>query len=519
MSASPPDPPSGFVPAHLRRGFAATIFVVVIGGVLALEVGGGNVPFGGADEKPSLEGILSGKAQQAAEKGLQARSAAARALRPGYNELLWLLLGEATPKVLVAEPRLFEPETVKGYPPPEAAAIVAEHVALIAALDAWFRRQGVALLCLPVPNRSSFLAHRLPVRIAPPPDFTTGLVRELRRRGVRTLDVPAILAKLGEGAFLPNDSHWSWIGADAVAAGVAGLVDEDEGLRVPGTRTDILAIIREPCRYRGDLQRMLGFAADSAVDRRFTANVTRVAAVPRRAAESAAPIGDPGVALFGTSFSHSLGFGSLLAAHLRRAVEDRSLPARGPLIRLEERIRQFLGGKAKLPALIVWEFPEKHLFRRRAEFLHPLRRLVDELGGAMEYDAARADPLEYVRRDAVHVELTATPDGAIAGRPATADPGVAYILRRPIPADGRHAITWRQRVAEPGVAKVYFDTGAGFAESGARSAALAGGAAFQRLVVPVPDIPGGVVRALRIDPVNRMVPFEIADVEILRLRP
>jgi hypothetical protein len=499
--------------ARLRLAWPTLVFAAVIAAMPVFEIASG-FRLRPDELSPSREDLLTGVAAQRVERALADRSSAAEAVRPRYNEALWVAFRKTTRNVVVGTDRwLFLADEVLGFPPDGAHATVRRHADLIATFEAWLATQGAALLVLPVPNKASM--HPEKSGLVPPPGSMYGaLVAELAARGTWHVDVrPALDPALGS-TWLANDTHWSSFGACNVARLAARAIQEALPGGVPGNAIGGRIDGPLPRSHRGDLHRMLGFAEGSAVDASFLVRAEWHAGAAARGSP-AGPEPQP-VVLCGTSFSHSLQFAALLGAALDRRVTDLSVPGRGPTVTLLELARAIRAGTRTSPRVIVWEFPEKHMFLRRAEFLEPLGDFVAQVRAESGFDAASARLLDASHRRAHGLDISFEDEASLRAHAATADPSLVYELDEPLPGDGTVALSFVVRSPRPSVAKVYIDRGRGFVEEDARSARLRGGAP-ERVTVAL-DAPRPITR-VRIDPVNVPGAFEMSAPRIWRRRP
>ena len=365
-------------PTWFRLGpsfFPLVVMSLVVFVIPILEIAGGNCPGANLDPTASAAPRLSdGSLMKAIERGYAQHSICAKALRPRYLELLWLGFGQVTEKVFVGSERvLFESSIIDHYPPPGASDTVREHVRLIGSLARSLDAFGSALWVAPVPSKALVCVEQIPGRTAADPSIYPELIAGLRSERVRVVDLLEPLRSVPGGGYFRNDSHWNDQGALACAVAVRTELVRALGAEVPGAprRFDLQEHRGET--HRGDLQRMLGFHEGGWLDREFSVPRTRLEVRP-------SPI-DPSAPILvcGTSFSRSFQWQRLLAYELGRSVADGAVAGQGPMVKLQERVESSLAGREPWPRLIIWEFPEKHLFTRNQEFLVPLRALVARL--------------------------------------------------------------------------------------------------------------------------------------------
>lgn len=492
------------------------VFGIAVLGVPVVEVFHGNVPGAEALEGAALEEFLDGRLARRIENGFAERSVAAAAVRPRYQEALWILLRRTTPKVVVGKDGwLFEASNVLGGPRRDAGAAVQDHAQLIGELARWLERRGTQLLAVPVPNKWSVHPEKLPDLPEPPRSVWRDLVTGLVAEGVWTADLAGALDPARGSAFLPNDTHWSEEGCAAAAAAVAREVRARFGLETPGVPVDAFLDPVPGQVHRGDLQRMLGFAEGSAADRSFLARTTKLVARERRSgARLEAPPPGQDVVACGTSFSRSMEFPAKLAAALGRQVENRTVAGRGPTVMLLELAEAVKDGRRPPPRLVVWEFPEKHLFGRRAEFLEPLRSFVERCRAADAWTARTWSPLPVASREAVNLRLEAAGDGSVRGTPTSGDPQIIVHPGAPLRTGAGLVLGYTVRTGRPTTTKVLFDFGGGFDRAHAVVVPVGGGGEARKVLVPVAGPADAEIRRFRLDPVDAAEAFELGPLQL-----
>jgi hypothetical protein len=499
-----------------RTAFSAVVFVAFVVGVPAFELlrGGSLAKAVGPESAGAFaRGDWFRKLDAVAEE----ESYFAETGRPVYQETLYELFSATTPRVVLGrDGYLFLSETSLDYPGPDGEAKVAEIVELIGVVSAWFKARGTTLLCVPAPNKESIVPDSLPPRARVRP-MAPALLDGLRKTGVAAVDLVEAFKGSERDVYLPNDSHWSDDGVLSAANAVATLAATlfQDGL--PGDEVAFRTLRLEERDHFGDLQRMLGFRAGSAAERRFFAK-RRPLRVEALDETSSSPFDERSpIVVCGTSFSHSFPFPEATAAALHRRVVDAAVAGRGPTVKLFELAERVRSGERPPPALIVWEFPEKHVFTRPAEFLLPMRAFAATARSEALYDLAAATPLPIKGVKLKNIAAAEEAAGRVKGfgappkAGAAPDPFVVYDVDPSPPADGAFALEVVVRTEKATHVKVFLDTGEGrFDEARASRGRTQGGGAPLRLLIPV-GAPGakGSLRRVRVDPASNDAPFEI----------
>ena len=511
---------AGFVPddASARRRLipAACVFLAVVVAGPIVELVGGASPWPGAEAKPR-QGFMDGGWFRASERTLADRSVLAAVARPAYQEAVYSLFGLTNEKVVAGKDGwLFLRETSLDYPGPGGEDKVRAHAELIARLAAWWRERGTLLLAVPVPNKESLFPDRLPARAHVRPMLPT-LLDALTKAGAPFVDLRPALDPAHGLTFLPNDSHWSPLGARRAAEAVAADARARFPTGLPGPGCDAEFVVGAAGTHFGDLQRMLGFRSGSAAEKAFNAPTAWISV---RAKGDVRPIAGPdgsSVVVCGTSFSHSFGWSEMIAAAFDRVVVDATVAGKGPTLRLLELAERVRSGTSAAPALIVWEFPEKHLFTRPFEFLEPLKDFAREADASDGFDPAGAEPLAIADRRVMFVTPEVASDPVVRGVGIAAAPGgrpdphVVYTCAAPPAADGSSALEIVVRTERAATLKIFLDYGAGkFDESSAIVRRTAGANVALRCVIPIRSAEAGAaLRRVRVDPANDATPFEI----------
>jgi hypothetical protein len=246
--------------------------------------------------------------------------------------------------------------------------------AVMAAAVAWAREQGVLLLAVPAPDKSTLYPEYLPDGALPPGRAAVydTMLADLAAAGVPAIDVRAVLqaAKLAQPErllYLQRDTHWTQVARAEVAAAVARrLASERPELRLPAS--DITVHPPFPAPLLGDLAHLLGvrLLADATPESapaslRWLAETgtMRYATIGEGATLAVAPVSPPGaqVALCGSSYS--TGLAEELADALRTPVDARGVQPGGQSFRGLRTVMAAFGRDGFAPRVVVWEFVER----------------------------------------------------------------------------------------------------------------------------------------------------------------
>jgi alginate O-acetyltransferase complex protein AlgJ len=497
-----------------RLRFALAVFAMVAVGVPAYELSQGVAPGRGV-KAPTVGDLVQGRWFRAVDTRLEEEGKTADLVLPTYRELIYRAFRATTPKVVAGEDGwLFLAETSLVDHGAEGDALAAEHAALIGALARWWKAQGTTLLCVPVPNKELIASEHLPRRARARtrlPQLLAGLAAE----GVAAVDLRPALDLAAGATFLPNDSHWSGFGARRAAEAAATAATAACGGAIPGKVVGAAFHEAPPAPHRGDLQRMIGFVEGSALDRSFSVLTRWTTGV--RTDGGSLTTEEPGeIVVCGTSFSKSFAWASLTGAALGRVVTDATVAGRGPTIRLLALAERVRAGELPPPALIVWEFPEKHCFTRPQDFLEPLRVFAAAAHDESRFDSASATRLGVARRRHEEIDVASDEGDVLRGVGRASKPGerpdprVVYDLKTPIPADGASALAVDVRTERPTTLKVYLDLGDGFREATAKTLRVPGEDRPARLLIPLAGTtPDAALRRVRVDPANDDTPFAL----------
>lgn len=274
----------------------------------------------------------------------------------------YLAFREGRPGVVVGEDGwLFSKEEFEA--PIRRSADLGEAVGGIAAIRDQLAAQGVQLVVVPLPAKADIYKEHL----ADPavPELLAGLYSDFRRRlgdiGVTTIDTrrPLIEAKDTGAVFLERDTHWTPLGAAAVAEAVAGALGRRD--QADYRLTDTAPVAREGDLGKfivtGALSDAVGLGPETIVPREAISIAPAAAASDIFGAESSIPF-----ALAGTSYSANAqwSFAESLKAALGADVLNVAEEGLGPVAPMRKYLESGVLSD-RPPQVVIWEFPIRYL--------------------------------------------------------------------------------------------------------------------------------------------------------------
>lgn len=273
----------------------------------------------------------------------------------------YLTFREGRPGVVVGEDGwLFSKEEFEA--PIKRSADLGEAISGIAAIHDRLAAQGVDLVIVPLAAKADIYSEHLADQTVS--QLLAGLYTEFRQRlaeaGVRTVDTRETLleAKQAGPVFLERDTHWTPLGAAAVAGAVGAALGRDE--------TEYRLADGAPVARDGDLAKFIvtgalseavGLGAETIVPRQAVALETAAASTDIFGSDSAIRF-----ALTGTSYSANdqWSFAENLKAALGADVLNVAEEGLGPVAPM----RKYLASdtlRDTPPEVVIWEFPVRYL--------------------------------------------------------------------------------------------------------------------------------------------------------------
>lgn len=310
---------------------------------------------------PELRGFLKGEFAQELD-GLYRSELPHREVAVGWIGMArYALLNEGRDGVVAGDDGwLFSSEEFRSQNPEEIK--LAETLAYISEVQDQLATLGTDLLVIPLPAKIEIEADHSPSadQIAAMAASYDLFVQELVARGIKQVDTRPALA-LADEAFFQTDTHWTDLGAIAVAKAVA----QSEHIEI-GTET-FNRVDKEPIGFTGDLVSFV--TSDSlgpfvGLQPEFV--VPYVAEAIASEADSGALdlFGGDGplpVSLVGTSYSanENWSFVEALKLSTQQDVLNYAKEGLGPVAPMHDYLETLDPSEA--PPLVLWEFPVRYL--------------------------------------------------------------------------------------------------------------------------------------------------------------
>ncbi|WP_271410971.1 alginate O-acetyltransferase [Pseudomonas sp. Q1-7] len=339
----------------------ATSFGGLIAG-LSLWSLNGLLDFSVAEGTPVLNGTLAQAFETHYDEEFPAK-------RLGTN--LWALLdyglfGEGRQGVIIGQDGwLYSNEEFD--PVADGSRHMRDNLALVQGVRDALAQRDIQLVLAIIPSKSRLYPEH--VGEATPTALRQDLYERfrgaVRKAGITAPDLLATLedAKNQGQVFLRTDTHWTPMGAEAVAGRLGQAVGEAMTLR--GSPQQYLTEIEGHEDYKGDLTRFLPLEplfedlmpAPDQLQKRTTRRQDDAVGDDALFAESDVP-----VALVGTSYSANdkWNFAGALRQALQRDLVNHAEDGHGPILPM---LRYLQSDELKnaAPQLVIWEFPERYL--------------------------------------------------------------------------------------------------------------------------------------------------------------
>ncbi|MCY1290389.1 putative alginate O-acetylase AlgJ [compost metagenome] len=309
--------------------------------------------------------LLNGRLAHAFEKHYDAEFPVKRLGTNLWAALDYTLFDEGRPGVVIGKDGwLFTDEEFKPAP---SATQLDDNWALIRGVQQELERRGVKLVLAIIPAKSRLYPEYLGRE--QPAALHAALYRDFLNRARQSgMAAPELLETLRQAkdngqVFLRTDTHWTPLGAEAVAQRLGAAIRAGEGRDLP--QQDFVTETGKPAAHKGDL---LSFLPLDPLFSELLPQADQLEARKTHAADDAAGadlFGDsaqPQVALVGTSFSANprWNFAGALKQALSADLINYAKDGKGPLDPMLE-LLQDEGFRQKPARLLVWEFPERYL--------------------------------------------------------------------------------------------------------------------------------------------------------------
>ena len=487
--------------------------LAVVFGAPAYEVIGGNWPTAGLTGQLTVESVLTGGAAKEVEAALEKNALLSEAMRPPYNELMYLSLGVVSPRVVVGPDNwLFFASRTGGLPRAAMKRLV-QTCKEIATLIRWLEANGTHVIFEFIPRKQSLYPEQLPDNLNPPfePVYPE-LVAAMRAAGLDVLDLSHALGPAEGIFFLTNDDHWNHEGsrrsAEAVAARITELYPDGD---IPGTPVEAELRTTEVYRYAGNLVDMLGFRTEGFLHERFSVDRARIFSFPPGSSKPWVGTQEPQpITVVGTSFSAGFHTTSLLVGLLERQVEDRSKSGLAGGYRMADLCRELLLGQREFPEVLVWEFPEDFLVRMPTYLVEPLKS-VTEIADGFPYTEHE---LPVAERTVQGIRISQEDETGLSGTVIARGSEIVYRLTRPVPGDGSAVLAFPLLVSGRGEQLTRWDTSGEPGSGGRRKTTLNNSRYPHYIIVSLKTADGKPVRRIRITPFDRFGRFHMGPPEL-----
>ncbi|MDH4869492.1 alginate O-acetyltransferase [Pseudomonas sp. BN515] len=311
--------------------------------------------------------VLDGKLAQAFEKRYDDQFPIKQLGTNLWALLDYKLFGEGRQGVVIGQDGwLYSDEEFD--PVAEGNRHVRDNLALIGGVRDELAKHNVELMLAIIPAKSrlypEYVGETTPTALRQ--DLYERFRGVARKAGILAPDLLATLeqAKDNGQVFLRTDTHWTPLGAEAVAGSLGKAVGEAMSLR--GTPQQYVTEIQGEDAYKGDLTRFLPLdplfenlmpAPDQLQKRSTRSQSEGSAGDDALFAESDVP-----VVLVGTSYSANdkWNFAGALRQALQRDLVNHAEDGHGPILPMLKYLKSDELKDAP-PQLVIWEFPERYL--------------------------------------------------------------------------------------------------------------------------------------------------------------
>jgi len=294
------------------------------------------------------------------ERSLRMTSRVRRTFGSPYALALYQLVGAVHGDALAGRDGwlFMHGRTSEAFDDAEALKLRDELVCTITAIARRVEALGTQMVVLPVPRREVWCAEHLPVGLDARPEIDSGLVEQLRARGVTVVDLLSSWPKDPDAPpmYFKVGSHWTIDGELAAAEATARAA----GLWKPEDQRRSQLISATGASEEFDLLTMAGVDYDLA--KASIPRGTRTAhRVVQKVDDGASEPENAELVVVGTSFTAERTFTSLLSHFCDEPAATTSEPGGEPSRSLLNLVRRRNG---KLPRTIAFEVPVHMAFQR-----------------------------------------------------------------------------------------------------------------------------------------------------------
>jgi len=309
----------------------------------------------------SLQALVDGDATSALAKSLQKQMPFADALVTADRVVGWVALGDLGPRVRRGcDGWLFLTDELVVHPGREK--VFHARLAMIGRVARFLESRGIALVVMPVPDKSRFATPYL-CGIERAPALADRLQRfaaGLKARSIKAVDLSQALGTRDGEGYYRTDTHWNEQGARRVAEAIAA--DLRRWGLAPAVRLTF-ELTAEPERERvGDLIRLAGLDQVSPLmrPRGDLESPVRIKQIATQAVGILDDIAAPEVTVIGTSFSRRGNFIGSMSLVLAAPVANMAQDGGWVFTAATDYFRNPAFAETP-PRVIVWEIPERLL--------------------------------------------------------------------------------------------------------------------------------------------------------------
>ena len=309
-------------------------------------------------ENATFAQLGNGAWQQSYESSFEGNLPLSDELKAGYHAIQILLFGQTQTEVVIGrEGWLFSETEFKVTETFDRD--LRKNIATISKLSAAIEAQDIPVLVVVLPDKARVMSDKLTSGRPTIIENRYQLVLdELRQDGRVVLDGYQILSDPAlRPAFLRTDTHWTPEAAQSVASAALQRVALDNGNVENLLRMERREHVGDLYRLLalGPLQQLMGFESETVT------NYELQAAAPASLNDLFGET-EPAIHLVGTSYSADSAwtFADALETFSGRPVLNFAQSGFGPLKPMQDYLPE-LNELPELPALVIWEIPEKYL--------------------------------------------------------------------------------------------------------------------------------------------------------------
>ncbi|HMS16977.1 MAG TPA: hypothetical protein PKA37_09070, partial [Planctomycetota bacterium] len=268
-----------------------------------VEVWNGNYPGSHLKEPPSWEKILNGQLAQAIATDLSNHSVCAQAVRPYYNEGLYLLFRRVNPDVTLGKDHwLFLSPPKFRFTEAQRLDLIERYARAFISVSKSLKDRGTEVVWAVVPAKAAIHPEKLPDDYPERPSLWPAIAQQLEDAEIAVFPVEEVIRRQPYPQYISDDTHWNHTTAQGVWKELAQWLRQ-RGLPIVGPIATGRISLQEGGSMRaGGLLALLGFNPGGSLHLRFCTRpvYSAVNVVSKASAADQGPI-----LLLGTSFSAS----------------------------------------------------------------------------------------------------------------------------------------------------------------------------------------------------------------------